>query len=799
MQIFDESILRESLPHLMTPGTCAELRAIDAENTKGERFSSISGVFDKASTLVASLEQIAKTPAIYITLNPVDPSRRTNKLASVKRGGATSKEYILRRTKILIDFDAVRRDANGQPLKDQKVSTTDAEHQATLDLGEEAACILEAEGCSEIFIADSGNGCHLIIHVDLPTDDDGLVCRFLKAASKRFSTDGVRVDTVVFDAPRITKLIGTRAAKGENTAERPWRMSRTIRVPKEVQITPRAFLVSFAATIPVEPEREVQERSPDQGNRPGDIFNERADWDDDVLGPFGCKLEQSHNVIYVTRPGKSSGVSGTIGYCETANRKDMLYFFTDAPEIAPLLPNKSYTKFEAFTVLKFDADFSAATSWARANGYISDEERDDLSAFDCDDECTVPPASLAESRYKPFPAHVLPLHLSDFVESAAKAISCDASFIALPSLAFIARAIGRKRTLSPKRDWEAPCIVWTVFLGDSGTFKSPALRAAKRYLRDVERRAINEAKAAALQERRDRDALVEGDKPEKSTKPEKLPPLPRYLIDDATTEAIAVLQQHSFDGLVMSRDELSGFLNSFNQYKGGQGGDRSFWLSAFNGLDATVDRKTGEVKFVYISHNYISITGGIQPSVFKDIIVREGGTKDGLCQRFLFAMPPAPIKVVWSEAVVTEEVHKQMATLYERLGQLETEFDGEEQRSTVMTFSREAKPLWEKRYNEFRDRICELGRAGHSILAETYTKLEDYTVRLSLIIELCKWAMGNGSDREVSRGSLESAIVLVDWFAYEARRVISMLGETSEEKAKSDLLIFARLTNLSHR
>jgi hypothetical protein len=59
-------------------------------------------------------------------------------------------------------------------------------------------------------------------------------------------------------------------------------------------------------------------RTADQADgRPGNDFNERADWVADVLGPHGWELHHdAGGVLYVTRPGKSTrgGHTATIGH-----------------------------------------------------------------------------------------------------------------------------------------------------------------------------------------------------------------------------------------------------------------------------------------------------------------------------------------------------------------------------------------------------------------------------------------------------------------------------------------------------
>ena len=53
----------------------------------------------------------------------------------------------------------------------------------------------------------------------------------------------------------------------------------------------------------------------------------------------------------------------------------------------------------------------------------------------------------------------------------------------------------------------------------------------------------------------------------------------RYLVSDCTVEALAVLLEQHPRGLLVARDELSGWVNSFDAYKSCRGADVAHWLS----------------------------------------------------------------------------------------------------------------------------------------------------------------------------------------------------------------------------
>src|SRR5262249_53275510 len=105
--------------------------------------------------------------------------------------------------------------------------------------------------------------------------------------------------------------------------------------------------------------------------------------------------------------------------------------------------------------------------------------------------------------YRPFPTEHLPGTLRDFVTHAAAAIGCDAGCPGPTALAVAASLIGNARTVRLKAGWEEPPIVWSVFVGDSGTMKTPAYKAVMRPVYKIQRRLRDEFKqeAATYQKR----------------------------------------------------------------------------------------------------------------------------------------------------------------------------------------------------------------------------------------------------------------------------------------------------------
>ncbi|WP_329292898.1 bifunctional DNA primase/polymerase [Streptomyces pseudovenezuelae] len=115
---------------------------------------------------------------------------------------------------------------------------------------------------------------------------------------------------------------------------------------------------------------------PGGGVRPGEDFDERADWDQ-IIGSQGwvC-LFQRGRTRYWRRPGKEGrGISATTGH---APDKDRLYVFSTGSEFQSETP---YSKFAAYAHLHHRGDFKAAAADLRSQGYGSEPPRQRLRSI----------------------------------------------------------------------------------------------------------------------------------------------------------------------------------------------------------------------------------------------------------------------------------------------------------------------------------------------------------------------------------------------------------------------------------
>jgi hypothetical protein len=386
------------------------------------------------------------------------------------------------------------------------------------------------------------------------------------------------------------------------------------------------------------------------------------------------------------------------------------------------------------------------------------------------------------TSYRPFPVEALPHELRSFVAAASKAIGCDPCYVALPLLSGMAAAIGNSRRIELKSTWKEPAILWTAIVGESGTAKSPAMEAALRWVRKRQATALVEYKRKA-KEHKDamaahRRAMTEWNNGAKEGAPPQEPEPPvaeRTWTDDATTEAVAKLLEQNPRGILMIRDELSGWFN-FDRYAGGSGGDVAKWIEMYGGRPMMVDRKGAGALF--IPRAAVSIAGGIQPGILRRVL-RAEHRENGLAARLLLACPPR-VNKKWSDATTDPATESAVAAMFERLYALsmDTDEDGEPMPRTI--------PLSEDGKAEFVAFFNDHGRTQATLVAEeaaAWSKLEGYAARLALVIHLATESLLDAPTHgPVDRQSVAAAVELIRWFGDEAIRVYAMLEDSDEDR-----------------
>ena len=180
-----------------------EIRVVNPEGTKAQSFF----VKSKAE-FIGVCEEWSGRFHVYAGVNP----RKTT-------SGKT--EDTARVTAFPFDVDP--------PKYKRNQSATDNEKKVAWDRLQEVKNYMDQRGFSNPYIDDSGNGYRLAYKLNIPISNHGEIDAKLKAFFAEIKHEFSYLDNIS-DLPRIIKVAGSMNLKGEDTPERPHRISKLIQV-----------------------------------------------------------------------------------------------------------------------------------------------------------------------------------------------------------------------------------------------------------------------------------------------------------------------------------------------------------------------------------------------------------------------------------------------------------------------------------------------------------------------------------------------------------------------------------------
>ncbi len=433
----------------------------------------------------------------------------------------------------------------------------------------------------------------------------------------------------------------------------------------------------------------------------------------------------------------------------------------------------------------------------------------------------------------PFPVQVFPHRLQHFARQAAESIPCPLDLVAIPMLGMAATAIGASRALEVKPGWRESSRVYLATVAPPGSGKSPAeslvtravFRLQNRFKRQHQEelaayaaviaqhsqtrgrrgpRSNDAAMPVAHAGRLASDSVSSAGETENSTAvpansllttttEPPLPPKPvlrRIATVDATTESLAPLLANNPRGMVTLKDELSGWISSMNQYKGGKGSDRQFYLSCWSGQPAIVDRKS-QPEPIIVARPFLNVIGGIQPDMLS-VLRDEQGRADGFVDRILFAYPNGLGVPPWSEQGVDEVVERDWSQPLELLFRLEMRHCEDEgiDLPQTMHLTQDGRAAWVEWYNAHAREMESPDLAA--ILKGPWSKLRSYCLRLALVIHLLRLVCNEVDREDVDAESVTRAIQLIDYFKSHARKVYRHLHRDADDRRIEQVVAWIR-------
>lgn len=361
--------------------------------------------------------------------------------------------------------------------------------------------------------------------------------------------------------------------------------------------------------------------------------------------------------------------------------------------------------------------------------------------------------------WKNFPTYCLPAPCAEYATAMGRALGCNEAYLTLPMLAVLAAGVGNTSRIRIKHSWNEPSTLWIVLLGRSGTMKSPAVHSAILPVLELERRAGQDF----TQAKEEYEYALERYKVlSKTARTQEAPPIMphrrRYRLHDATIESAGMLHSENPRGLLLARDELAGWIGSFDRYANGDA-DMQSWIEMYEGRYTQIDRKSGDPPTIDVPFPAISVIGTMQPGIFSEKISAKH-FESGFAVRLLIAHPPEMLRQ-WTSADVMPEVRGD----YFRLVKTLYEYPCSEQ-PELIDLRGEALRLFAEFVNE---NAALMNRLPEGALRSILSKIEAIAARIALSLHLAESSgqiPGNITEDVMGR-----AIEIARWFRHEIARI----------------------------
>jgi replicative DNA helicase len=385
-----------------------------------------------------------------------------------------------------------------------------------------------------------------------------------------------------------------------------------------------------------------------------------------------------------------------------------------------------------------------------------------------------------------FPVEVLPGWLGEYVAAVATATQTPPDLAGMLALAVLATVAAGAVEVEPRPGWREPLCLFIAVGMDAGARKSSVFSALTRPVAEFEceqaaaalpgitetavlRRIADQVAAtaeaaagkapASQQEEARAEAIARAAEAANIT----VPPLPRWLVDDATPEALAGLLA-VYGRIALLSPEGDVFDQMAGRYNQSAGPNLGVYLKGHAGDLLKVDRRGRPPE--YVERPCLTIGLAVQPEVLRGLASRPGfggrGLPESLVGRRQAGAPPVPAAVADR---YTMELQALAASLAVPAGE-----DG----SAVLTLDQAAAEQLLGFERELEPRLA-AGSGDLAHLAGWAAKLAGATCRLAGLLHLAGH-LRDGWARPISADTFAGAVRLAGYLIDHARAVFDLMG-----------------------
>jgi hypothetical protein len=357
----------------------------------------------------------------------------------------------------------------------------------------------------------------------------------------------------------------------------------------------------------------------------------------------------------------------------------------------------------------------------------------------------------------------------------------------------LAGATGRRATVQPKAkdsSWIVTPNLWGGIVAPPGLMKSPVITAVTQPLREIEALWLANHESAISDYAQQKEEMelrrtawkqqyVSAQKSGKAApvRPDDSitePVCGRLITQDATFEKLHEIMRDNPAGVLLIRDEISGWLATLDKF--GREGERGFFLSAWNGDTGYTMDRIGRGS-VHVDACCVSMLGGIQPARLRSYLadaLRDGPSNDGLFQRFQVLIYP---DVLQEWRYVDRAPHGGAAAearrIYLRLAHMDVE------QPLRLRFDPGGQKLFVAWLTALERKVRSVGL--HPALISHLAKYRSLMPSLAALFELA-----DGGTAVISLDHAKQAAAWCDYLESHARRIYSMII-SAERQAAAEL------------
>jgi len=374
-------------------------------------------------------------------------------------------------------------------------------------------------------------------------------------------------------------------------------------------------------------------------------------------------------------------------------------------------------------------------------------------------------------------------------------------YIAATVMVALASLVGARVQVQPKQNdtsWREVPTLWGAVVGDPSKMKSPSLSVALSLLSKVQKEfdetyteAFNEyevhqeldelkkkrllkEKSAAFFKRKISDEEMVNALSELKKSALTAPDKRDVIINDTTYEALSIRLKSNPFGVLMVKDELSGWMSDMFLEKNATA--NAFFLAAFSASTMKFSQERVGRENIELPRIVMSLMGGIQPAMLIPFLQkRKSGEKnDGMIERIQLKVFPDSLEFKLIDQPPCELARKEALSVFQKLAELQASIEGG---AIIYKFSMDAQPLFNERIKQTAHKIALGVKDKDNGLVSILGKQDTLLAKLALLLHI----VDKPDDVEISLQALQQACKWQEYLWGHSQRIHALVDSPNAE------------------